>query len=133
MHYSYITTLGLILYFNFILILYFLFPKSHKQTPYNNLDIGKRELKIQINQIPINNHQPRTNTTPIVQKLIQTKQINLHCHQLTKHVDLDRQFLMEKKDRVRSEEKLHHFAPDHQHPRTTQPMWIGLRERERMN
>ena len=91
--------------------------------------LAKENSKSRLTKIPINNHQPRANTTPIVQKLIQTKQINLHCHQPAKHVDLDGQFLREKKDRVKPGEKLHHFAPDHQHPRTNQHhrfMWIGL-------
>ena len=95
---------------------------------------AKENSKSRLTKIPINNHQPRINTTPIIQKLIQTKQINLHCHQPAKHVNLDGRFLTEKKDRVRPEKSSTTFAPDHQHPRTIN--LCGLvweRERERMN
>ena len=79
---------------------------------------AKENSKSRLTKIPINNHQPRINTTPIVQKLIQTKQINLHRHQPAMHVNLDGRFLTEKKDRVRPEKSSTTFAPDHQHPRT---------------
>ena len=95
----------------------------------------KENSKSRLTKIPINNHQPRINTTPIVQKLIQTKKINLHCHQPAKHVDLDGRFLTEKKDRVRpkkSSTTLHQITNTLE--QSTYVDWFEReRERERMN
>ena len=60
-------------------MLYFISPKSHKQTLYIDIQTPysvKNKFKPKLTKIPINNPQPRTNTTPTTQKSIQRKQIN---------------------------------------------------------